>query len=266
MGDDQRDVFISYGHPDAEWVRTLARNLYQSGLEVFFDEWDIAPGDVLVHRIDAGILAGRSGILVVSPTAQTRPYVQAEYAALMGRAIERGQRLIPVLLKDAEMPPLLASRIWVDFRNADGSDYLARVGELVRALKGERGGPTTRTGACRPGAASGPPVPSPFSSRSGRGAPRCPATASRSPARRHGPTSISAICALAVAARASPLGAAARRRRCGGGAGRAGERIAGAGRQAGGRLSAARGGGGAGVVGGQTAAVEPGDHFFPGNR
>ena len=141
MAATERDVFISYGHADADWVRTLAENLYQSGLELFFDEWDIAPGDVLVHKLDAGILASRSGILVVSPTALTRPYVQAEYAALMGRAIERGQRLIPVLLKDAEMPPLLASRIWVDFRNADGPDYLARVGELVRALRADEPAP-----------------------------------------------------------------------------------------------------------------------------
>src|SRR5512135_1485345 len=89
----RRDVFVSYGHADADWVRTLAENLYQSGLEVFFDEWEIGPGDVLVHKLDAGVLASRSGILVVSPTALTCPYVQAEYAALMTRAIERGQPL-----------------------------------------------------------------------------------------------------------------------------------------------------------------------------
>ena len=78
--EDIRDVFISYGRADADWVRTLAGNLYQSGLEVFFDEWDIAPGDVLVHKLDTGILVSRSGILVVSPTALMRSYVQAEYA------------------------------------------------------------------------------------------------------------------------------------------------------------------------------------------
>ena len=146
MADDVRDVFISYGRADADWVRTLAENLHNSGLEVFFDEWDIAAGDVLVHRLDEGILKSRSGALIVSPASLSRPYVQEEYAAMMTRAIAGKQRLIPVLLKDAEMPPLLASRIWVDFRNADGPDYLARVDELVRTLKGERRGPPPRTG------------------------------------------------------------------------------------------------------------------------
>jgi tetratricopeptide (TPR) repeat protein len=141
MADEIRDVFISYAHADTDWVRALAENLHNAELRVFYDEWDIAPGDVLVHKLDEGILKSRNGILIVSPASLSRPYVQAEYAAMMTRAIEGKQRLIPVLLKDAEMPPLLASRVWVDFRNADGPDYLARVSGLVRALKGERGPP-----------------------------------------------------------------------------------------------------------------------------
>jgi hypothetical protein len=146
MSDDIRDVFISYGHADADWVRILAENLYKSGLEVFFDEWDIAPGDVLIHKLDEGILKSRNGILIVSSASLSRLYVQEEYAAMMTRAIAGKQRLIPILLKDAEMPPLLASRVWIDFRNVDGPDYLARVRELVRALKGERRRPPKRTG------------------------------------------------------------------------------------------------------------------------
>jgi hypothetical protein len=45
------------------------------------------------------------------------------------------------------MPPLLASRVWVDFRHVDGPDYLARVRELARALQGGRAGPPPPTGA-----------------------------------------------------------------------------------------------------------------------
>ncbi|WP_169789395.1 tetratricopeptide repeat protein [Skermanella aerolata] len=138
---DSRDVFISYAHADGEWVKTLAENLHRAGLKVFYDQWDIGLGDVVVHKIDHGILNSRNGILVVSPTSLTRPYVQNEYAALMDRAIMRGQLLIPVLLKDAEMPPLLATRLYADFRNAEGPGYQTAFDKLVRALKGERPGP-----------------------------------------------------------------------------------------------------------------------------
>jgi len=66
------NVFVSYGHTDVDWVRTLAENLHNSGLEVFFDEWRIGPGDVLIHKLDEGILTSRSGVLVVSPESRNR--------------------------------------------------------------------------------------------------------------------------------------------------------------------------------------------------
>jgi hypothetical protein len=135
-----RDVFISYAHADQAWVEVLAENLHQLGLDVFFDQWEIGPGDMLVHRLDEGLRA-RNSVLVVSPTALERPWVQEEYAAMVMRAVDKQLRLIPVLLKDAEMPLLLASRVWVDFRGADGPVYEARVRELVKALKGRAARP-----------------------------------------------------------------------------------------------------------------------------
>jgi hypothetical protein len=68
---DSFDVFISYAHTDYEWVKVLANNLYQSGLAVFFDEWEIGAGDVLVHKLDAGLLQSRNGVLV-SPQLHSR--------------------------------------------------------------------------------------------------------------------------------------------------------------------------------------------------
>ena len=132
------DVFISYGHQDQDWVRTLAENLYRAGLEVFYDEWEIAPGDVLVHRLDEGIRTSRSGILVISSASLSRPWVMEEYGAMLTRAVAGQQRLIPVLLGEAELPPFLAARVWVDFRHADGPEYDRRVSQLVAALRGER--------------------------------------------------------------------------------------------------------------------------------
>ncbi|ABW16118.1 Tetratricopeptide TPR_2 repeat protein [Parafrankia sp. EAN1pec] len=148
---DSFDVFVSYGHDDQVWVRALAENLERAGLHVFYDEWEILAGDVLAHRLDAGVLGSTSGILVVSPHALSRPWVREEYAAMLTRAVAGQQRLIPVILEDAELPAFLASRVWVDFRDThDPATYTVRVGELVASLRGQRRSRPAADGTVRP--------------------------------------------------------------------------------------------------------------------
>ena len=133
------DVFVSYGHEDAEWVRVLAGNLHRAGFEVFLDEWELVGGDRVTGRLEEGIRGSASGVLVVSPHSLSRPWVREEYEALLRQAVQQpGRRLIPVLYADAELPPFLANRLWVDFRGAatTGPEYEARLGELVRYLQG----------------------------------------------------------------------------------------------------------------------------------
>ncbi len=109
------DVFLSHASADAEWVKVLAENLVRLGIRPFLDRWEIAPGDVLVHELDRGLRSSKNGVLVVSPEALGRPWVQQEYAAMVKAAVEHGRRLVPVLYRDAEMPPLLANLIWIDY-------------------------------------------------------------------------------------------------------------------------------------------------------
>jgi tetratricopeptide (TPR) repeat protein len=139
MAEGDWDVFVSYGHADAAWVHVLAGNLHRAGFEVFLDVWELAGGDRLTGRLEEGIRRSANGVLVVSPHTLSRPWVAEEYAALVRQAVEQpGRRLIPVLLTDAELPPFLANRVWVDFRGpaATGPEYEARLEELVRALQG----------------------------------------------------------------------------------------------------------------------------------
>jgi len=134
---------------DREPVHTLAINLHELGLRVFLDAWELGPGDVVVHRLDAGLAGSRAGILVVSAASVQRPWVQQEYAALLTRSVELGQRLIPVVIADAVLPPMLASRLWVDLRGKTGSAYQGALESIARALRGERPGPPPRRGALR---------------------------------------------------------------------------------------------------------------------
>ena len=133
------DVFVSYGHEDAGWVRVLAGNLHQANFDVFLDEWELVGGDRVTGRLEEGIRGSASGILVVSPHSLSRPWVREEYEALLRQAVEQpGRRLIPVLYADADLPVFLGNRLWVDFRGAatTGPQYEARLGELVRYLQG----------------------------------------------------------------------------------------------------------------------------------
>jgi tetratricopeptide (TPR) repeat protein len=133
---DRFDVFLSYSRRDAgDWSRVLAENLERLGVRVWWDGWEVQPGDVLVHELDRGIQDSLNGIVVVSPAALESVWVQQEYAALMQRAIEGRRRIVPVLYADADLPPLLASRVWVNFRGADGPEYEARVRELADLLR-----------------------------------------------------------------------------------------------------------------------------------
>ena len=133
------DVFVSYGHGDAEWVRVLAGNLHRADFDVFLDEWELVGGDRVTGRLEEGIRGSANGVLVVSPHSLSRPWVREEYEALLRQAVQQpGRRLIPVLYADAELPVFLANRLWVDFRGAadTGPVYEARLEELVRALQG----------------------------------------------------------------------------------------------------------------------------------
>ena len=137
--DQQYDAFISYAHRDGgEWVHVLAGNLERLGVRCFLDDWEIGPGDVPVHGMDRGLAESRHGVLVVTPAAMASGWVQQEYAALLRNAVEHQRRLVPVLFLDAEMPPLLASFAWIDFRNVEGGEYEANVRRLADELQGKR--------------------------------------------------------------------------------------------------------------------------------
>ena len=133
------DVFVSYGHEDAGWVRVLAGNLHRAGFDVFLDEWELVGGDRVTGRLEEGIRGSANGVLVVSPDSLSRPWVREEHEALLRQAVEQPgrRRLIPVLYADAELPVFLANRLWVDFRGAvTGPAYDASLATLVRALQG----------------------------------------------------------------------------------------------------------------------------------
>jgi TIR domain len=94
------DLFVSHASEDKEhFVRPLVQMLADAGLDVWFDEATLRPGDSLIQSIERGLSRSRFGIVVLSPSFFAKRWPRAELDALTSRELATGERvLLPVWL------------------------------------------------------------------------------------------------------------------------------------------------------------------------
>ncbi|WP_345752540.1 toll/interleukin-1 receptor domain-containing protein [Microbacterium rhizophilus] len=106
---DAPKAFISHASEDkARFVTEFATKLRTAGVDAWVDEWEIRAGDSLVDKVFAhGIENADIFIIVLSKTSITKPWVHEELDAGVIRRIQRGTRIVPVLIDDVEVPAAL---------------------------------------------------------------------------------------------------------------------------------------------------------------
>ena len=148
------DAFISYAHEDADTARKMADYLKNHvGMNVFLDEEAISPGENIVDRINKALSNARFFLLLLSPASVDAEWATAERdAALLSDPSGRAGRIIPVIVGDCKIPPLLRIRKWIDLRR--NKDFDKKMGALVSRIAGE----SPPTGAENRGATAPPAV------------------------------------------------------------------------------------------------------------
>jgi len=127
------DVFLSHSAKDREFVSQLAIDLTQAGLRVWLDQWNIRPGESFAAAIDQAIKESRFILIVMSPPYFQSVWTQQEWQYALANEVEGGGvRLIPLLYQDCDIPPMLRTKQWVDFR--DQAQYRVVLERLVRDL------------------------------------------------------------------------------------------------------------------------------------
>jgi tetratricopeptide (TPR) repeat protein len=101
------DVFLSHGTPDKPWVHSLEAELKKLGLRVYVDDRVLEPGQVWPLELADAIARSRSMALVVSAAALQRPWVALEWPSFLETHGATAGRLIPVLIDEVKLPPLL---------------------------------------------------------------------------------------------------------------------------------------------------------------
>ena len=93
------DIFLSHSSKDKPAVRELAERLRRDGLRVWFDEWEIRPGDPILLKIEEGLEQSRTLVLAMSRNAFASEWVTLErHTAMFRDPTNQRRRFIPVRL------------------------------------------------------------------------------------------------------------------------------------------------------------------------
>jgi len=111
-------VFLSHASKDKPFVDRLANDLATHSIPVWYDKFDLKIGESVPGKINEGIADAQYFAIVLSPAAISSKWVIEELnAGLMKQVANDGTFLLPILLEDCTIPPLLAHRKFADFRN-----------------------------------------------------------------------------------------------------------------------------------------------------
>jgi hypothetical protein len=102
-------AFLCHASEDKPLAQQIARDFQASGIDTFFDEWEIGPGDSLRAKIDAGLGRCTHFVVLLTPRSLPKPWVNAEMDAGFVRKVNDRCRFIALRheLSADRLPPLL---------------------------------------------------------------------------------------------------------------------------------------------------------------
>ncbi len=136
MADDFKyDVFLSHSSKDKDVVRAVAERLRADGLRVWFDEWEIKPGDSVPKKIDDGLEGSRMLVLCISANAFGSDWTQLEsYTFRFRDPLNKERRFIPLRLDEAPIKGSLAQFLYINWLPEEREQEYAKLFEACRPL------------------------------------------------------------------------------------------------------------------------------------
>ena len=120
-------------------MRTIAEALQETGLRVWFDEWELVPGRPWQEALEEVIETCKTAAIFVGPS-KIGPWQTPEMRACLQQFVQRKLPVIPVLLPGApekvQLPLFLSAMTWVDMRKGvNAPQKLARLEWGITGVK-----------------------------------------------------------------------------------------------------------------------------------
>ncbi len=132
------DVFISHSSFDKEWVRQLVEKLSEYNLNVFFDEKTIHVGQSIFKKInDALVDCPYIFVILTEDWTNSEWCLSETYSSLFTDPTNVRGRIIPIFLKDCEIPPLLRGLKYIDFREKENfeNNFKLLIVEIIDVIR-----------------------------------------------------------------------------------------------------------------------------------
>jgi len=126
------DVFVSYSRQDIAFARILHDALKARNLDTWIDWQDIPPTADWLDEVYQAIESANTFVFLVSDTSINSEICHLEIA----HAVRNHKRLVPIVLHDIDpkaLPPAVASRNWIFFREQD--DFQQAFRKLLQAVE-----------------------------------------------------------------------------------------------------------------------------------
>jgi TIR domain len=95
---EKRTVFISHSAGDADWARSFAQALKGRGVSVWFDEFDVRPGESVRDALEAGLRSSDVLVALLDANSPSKPNLFFE----LGAALGMGKRVVAIVPKDLD--------------------------------------------------------------------------------------------------------------------------------------------------------------------
>jgi hypothetical protein len=117
-------LFVCHASDDKVFAEQLVSALDRNALYAWFDKREVFVGESIVAKIEEALGQVRYVIAVLSRSSVVKPWVKRELHSTMMRQLEgKGVHVLPALLDDCEIPPLLADVKYADFRDSFDVGY-----------------------------------------------------------------------------------------------------------------------------------------------
>jgi len=125
-------VFLSYARADSALVQQVADRLAVVGIRVYLDK-TLQLGTDWMQEIERELSAADFVVFFISPHSVKSEWTKKELQIALHRQVsgEGGAVILPVMLENADVPPLLRHYKWIDLR---GSNVERGVAQLVEAI------------------------------------------------------------------------------------------------------------------------------------